>query len=220
MGVKHLLTPQGHTPPTFMGLLRNCNGPSSRDLSLFSLHYALEISSNRGAPKSVPIPVPLPPNVPDGWNLGQRLMAFSSQAGKSFPGSTVQVSLSHGWSRQWVSMCPVPPLVGKLGHRGTPCPVAVVLLRMARGHGSVPVGGRRTPCGKNSTPRCRTPGTVRCWLLSLWRGAAAGLLLSPSVFSVLLWHRPLHRNVCASSPHAPSHRAHRGAFSNPPGKPS
>lgn len=89
MGVKHLPTLQGHTPPTFMGLLRNCYGPTSTGLSLFNLHYALEISSTRGAPMSVPVPLLLPPNLPKGCNLGQRLMAFSSQAGKSFSGSTV-----------------------------------------------------------------------------------------------------------------------------------
>lgn len=76
------------THPTFMvlsiPLLRNCNGLTSRGLSLFSHHYALEIISTRGAPMSVPVPVLLPPNVPNGWNLGQRLMPFSSQDGKSF----------------------------------------------------------------------------------------------------------------------------------------
>lgn len=89
--MKHLPTPQGHTPSTFMELFRNCNGPTSRGLPLVSLHNALEISSTRGAPKSVPIPVPVPPTVPNGCNLKQRLMGFSSQAGKSFPGSTVQL---------------------------------------------------------------------------------------------------------------------------------
>lgn len=91
-----------HTHSTFMELLKNCNGPTSR--GLFNLHYALEISLTHGVPMSVPIPVPLPPNIPNRCNLGQRLMAFSSQADKSFSGSTVQLP-----------KCPCPPAGHSIG---------------------------------------------------------------------------------------------------------